>query len=409
MVDKQVIGILLMGLVLYGSWTVFVVVTDRPIDFYTYEIAAYAFARGQNIYGASEAVYATLASQTGVPGWGGHGYVYPPFTALLAWPLTLLPVRLGAAVWIFTSGVASLSAAIFLGTFSQPAWKRRFILLTSIAFIPTLAAMSLGQASVFVLFFTAASLYALRKGKPFLGGALLVMGVWIKLLTVSLICLIAWRKIWRAMYSSFLVSCGVLVSCLLAFGWSPLLNMFKVYALLLPGMGSPLDPDPQTSLNLLGSLTRWFMRTQYGPPVGNWEAAILPVYMAVSAIFIIAVLFVLWPVRYSLEKIHLEASLLIVTTALLSPITEVNHLPLMFIGFAALVEGWRSWKGLGLGRVAFVVSYLLIVAQTLILKYRLTGTPLLYDLATVAEVILWIALAKQLYGNLASSVRFKPQ
>ena len=402
MVDKQVIGILLMGLVLYGSWTVFVVVTDRPIDFYTYEIAAYAFARGQNIYGASEAVYATLASQVGVPGWGGHGYVYPPFTALLAWPLTLLPVRLGAAIWVFSSGVASLSAAIFLGAFRQPLWKRRLILLASIAFVPTLAAMSLGQASVFVLFFTSASLYALRKGKPFLGGALLVMGVWIKPLTVSLICLLPWRKIWRAMYSSLLVSCGVLVSCLLAFGGSPLLSMFKVYA-LLPGMGMPPDPDPQTSLNLLGSLTRWLMRTQYGPPVANWDVAILPLYMTVSAAFIITMFFVLWPVRYSLEKIHLEASLLIVTTTLLSPITEINHFPLMFIGFAALIEEWRNWKGLELGRVAFVVSYSLIAAQTLILKYRLTGTPLLYDLSTAAEVILWIAIAKQLHGNLASS------
>ena len=80
---------------IYSAWAIYAVITDRPIDYYTYVIASYAFRHGVDPYSASDEVYNTIGTTLGLPNWGGH-YVYSPLTALVVWPLTLLPPRLGA-------------------------------------------------------------------------------------------------------------------------------------------------------------------------------------------------------------------------------------------------------------------------------------------------------------------------
>jgi hypothetical protein len=65
---------------------------DRPLDFYTYLLAAAAFAQGEDPYTTSSAAQEMLASQKGITHFA-RADRYPPHTALLLLPLLQLPHR----------------------------------------------------------------------------------------------------------------------------------------------------------------------------------------------------------------------------------------------------------------------------------------------------------------------------
>jgi hypothetical protein len=108
--DKWLAAIFLLGLVAYFAWSAVIVTTDRPIDYYTYLIAAYALSHGINIYLAPSAVYDRIAIELGILEWASPGYLYQLPTAMMVLPLTAVPLRIGAAVWVFASGVAALAS-----------------------------------------------------------------------------------------------------------------------------------------------------------------------------------------------------------------------------------------------------------------------------------------------------------
>jgi hypothetical protein len=64
----RLLGALVIGLSItaFGLWTAYVVLADRSVDYYTYLIAADAFAHGQNIY-RDPSLYAVGAERLAVP------------------------------------------------------------------------------------------------------------------------------------------------------------------------------------------------------------------------------------------------------------------------------------------------------------------------------------------------------
>ncbi|MGA2240403.1 MAG: glycosyltransferase family 87 protein [Candidatus Bathyarchaeia archaeon] len=359
-------------------------------DYYTYAIAAIALSHGQNIYLASPIDYTHIAMQYGIPCWT-PGYLYSPLSALIAWPLTLIPLRLGAAIWTIASGIAAVASGLLLGSQADRPWKSELILISTIGFIPIFSAMRLGQAEAFPLFFTAFAIYEWRRNRGFLGGGLLAFGVWFKPMAAALIFLICWRRQWRMLEGAVVVSLLSIGAGIAAFGLEPTLTQFHRST-------SSTIPPPDFLQNLLGIIVTFLPALQ-----PQW---IILVYSAVGALLVLGTLMILWPPGRRAGDLGLEAGLLIAATTLLFPATEFHHLIMLLLCFAPLIAAWplpskRSWKSWG----ALAVAYALITIQGIydfnlfgLSKYspdlRISFSTLLSS--TWAQVILWILLAIQL-------------
>ena len=385
--------ILSVGLALVVAWGT---ALKGGCDYYTYVIAAIALSHGQNIYVASLSDYAHIGMQYGVPCWG-YPYLYSPLSALIAWPLTLIPLRLGAAIWIIGSGIAAVASGLLLGSQADRPWKSELILISTIGFIPIFSAMRLGQAEAFPLFFTALALYEWRRNRRFLGGGLLAFGVWFKPMAAALIFLICWRRQWRILAGAVVVSLLSIGAGIVAFGLEPTLTQFSSFVPFLR-FTSSITPAPDFRQNLLGIIVTFLPALQ-----AQW---IILVYSAVGALLVLGTLMMLWPPGRRAGDLGLEAGLLIATTTLLFPATEFHHLIMLLLCFAPLILAWQlpnkgSWKSWG----ALAAAYALITIQGIydfnlfgLSKYspdpRITFFTLLSS--TWAQVILWILLAIQL-------------
>jgi hypothetical protein len=105
-------------------------------------------------------------------GWSGGPlpYGHPPFHAVLLWPLGRLPYR--TAFWCWESLlVAAACGSIFL--WKLPGGGIKWVVACWSA--PLFASLANGQEGALLLFFVAASLALLRRGKPFLAGAALAL------------------------------------------------------------------------------------------------------------------------------------------------------------------------------------------------------------------------------------------
>lgn len=381
------------------------VATDRPIDYYTYVIASYGFGHGVNPYSASDTVYDTIGRVLGLPSRDGAGhYLYSPLTALVVWPLLLLSPRVGATVWLLASGLAALGAALLLGAGADLAWKKRLILCGSIGFLPTLASMSLGQVSGFVLFFTAGALYYWRRHREVGAGVTLAIGLWLKPLAIALVGLALWRARWRSVVAILVASAITAFACAVAYGPPVLLSQSGLYMMVLhssqdlvPRMVQIQSPENQ---NLLGLLSRWLTTNKYGPPLVNAPQITIPMYWALAAVVLVVSLALLRPLGTDWRWFDIEVAFLIVTSQLLSPVTEINHLALSFIAYAVLIERWNcsrrsSWKELALALAYAMINVHVILRYSLWSQLVVGITPLL-DLGTWAEIIVWVLLANQL-------------
>jgi hypothetical protein len=405
--DKCLAAIFLIGLVAYFAWSVAIVTTDRPIDYYTYLIAAYALSHGINIYLAPSAVYNRIAIELGILEWASPGYLYQLPTAMMVLPLTFVPLRIGAFVWVFTNGVAALASGVLLGMGMGSAWKKRLMLLGTIPFAPILTTMSLGQANCFVLLLTVGALRLWDRRREALGGALLAVGVWIKPLAAAILGLLAWRGRLRSLLGAVTASAVIVAAGAFVFGLEPSLTQFEPYRYIFQ-TSSSLSPDILTvqspeNQNLLGMITRWLTPHEYGAPLLNAPNLALPIYWGSVGVLALVTIALLWPFGKRIARFRMEVGLLIMTTLLASPVTELHHLTISVIAFAILVEGWKDWARLNLSTVAVTIAYLSMNVQGFLLHERFTGPTVLVDFATWGEIILWLVLAVEIHSQSRNS------
>jgi hypothetical protein len=390
----RTILILIVGLALTIAWGANEALTGG-CDYYTYIIAAIALSHGQNIYLASASDYAHIAMQYSIPCWA-YPYLYSPLPAIIAWPLTLIPPRLGAAVWIIGSGLAAIASGLLLGNRADRPWKSDLILLATIGFTPVFSAMHLGQPEAYPLLFTALALYEWRLNRDFLGGALLALGIWFKPMAAGLLLLIFWRSKWQALAGAASASLLTVVAGVAAFGLGPTLTQLNSFVPFFR-FASSIMPVPDFRQNLLGIIVS-MLATQ---------SRIIPLaYSAVAALFVLAILLVMWPPSRKARGETVEAGLLIVTTTLLFPATEFHHLIMLLLCFAPLIMKWhppnkRSWKNWA----ALTGAYALILGQGVydlnlfgLSKYSTNFPTAFFVLfsSVWAQLTLWILLLMEL-------------
>ena len=406
LVKPSLIRLLIVaGLFFYAVLTAFIVLTDRPIDYYTYVIAAYAFMHGQGASLQSEGTYTIIAAKLGIPTF--NRYAYPPLTSLVVWPLTILPLQIGAGVWVLSCGVASLGAAVLLSRRADAAWKRSVIILASIGFAPTIGTMSTGQVSAFVLLLTALGISSWRTRESWTG-ILLGAGICLKPLSIALVWLLAWRARWRALASATLLSAIVGLAGVAAFGSAATIGQLEFLTSIFGSTLRLSDPNPETTENLLGLVTRWLSSNRYGTSLINEPQLALPIYFALALVFGVAVLYLLWPFGRSRKAVELDAALLLVTTLLLSPITELNHMEIAFVAFPALLACSSLRSHALYQRLGLTIAYFLIEVHALFLKYRVFQTVLLLDLATWGMLILWLLLSIEIHSQTKRIVNVNP-
>jgi hypothetical protein len=303
--DKWLITIFIFGILVYSIRTISVVAAGVTGDFYAYVIAAYGFAHGKDMYVASLHSYDLIASALGIRSYGGT-YVYPPLTAIFVWPLTLLPLDVGATIWVFSNGIASLIASVLLSSYAESKWQRRLVLISLIGFFPVLETMFWGQVNGLVLLFTAAGLYFWRERKETLGGVMLDSGLWLKPMAIALVALVLWRKRWKAFTGILVASTVISIVSGLAFGFETLLTQFNPYlTIVLPGgrlSSEVVGADFQSpySQSLIALLRRWLPA----------DATTL-IYWTVLAIAGTTCVVLLWPPCSNKKSFDTEVSLLI--------------------------------------------------------------------------------------------------
>jgi hypothetical protein len=94
-------------------------------------------------------------------------FPYPPWYALVAVPLVLLPITVAARVWLELN-LSMLMLSIFMLTEGWRPWKRLVAFPIAMIFLPVLGTLFVGQYTFPVLLGMALFVYAIRKEKPLL-------------------------------------------------------------------------------------------------------------------------------------------------------------------------------------------------------------------------------------------------
>ncbi len=159
----------------YGLWIGYQWQRNRLYDFNVYYIAAFGFRQGIDVYALARDYASANAPQWVALAEAAHveyyapPYRYPPLTAQLVLPLTLLDARTAGLIWLTLTALAfMLSAWLMAGLASTPEGPALAFALMLI-FVPALTTLHAGQVNGFVLLALAISMWGIAQ-RPRRGG-----------------------------------------------------------------------------------------------------------------------------------------------------------------------------------------------------------------------------------------------
>ena len=380
--------------VLYAGWIATVLERDRTVDFYVYYLAAYGFEHGINMYAPPPGTWAELAARAGVARYETQ-YYYPPLTALLVWPLTVLPARLAAGVWLVATAAAFMMSGWLLGGSSRLAAGRTLALGLVLGFVPALATLHAGQVNGLLLLTLAIAYVNLRRSHwgPGLG---IGTGVMLKLVPVAHLAYLAWRGRWRTVLIGG-ASIAVLMLCSL-----PLVGLGGVMAYLGPGVRqAPLSGLMPSGANqsLNGLVSRLALALQGAGYLNDAANVAQWTWLALAAGLVGASAWLCWPgTRRSrggpddAQRVELEFALVTAAVTLIAPYTWYHQLAVLVIPFFVLTE-----RALGTARLRWLLLPLALgyLATDLhgLAWHALEAYPLLVSMPCYTALLLWAALA----------------
>lgn len=174
-------------------------------------------------------------------------YPYPPPLPLLMVPLTWLPFKTAARVWLVFDLALWLASAALLVSWVRGAThgmlagggKARFALISRfiavvslflvLAYQPLAAGVELGQASVLILFLLLLTAWLDQRGHPLAAGAALALNVWIKPYPLLLVAYYAFSRQWRLLKGFAAAFATIVVALLFIVGPANLLAMRAVF------------------------------------------------------------------------------------------------------------------------------------------------------------------------------------
>lgn len=391
--DKWLVGISVIGLLLYMGLTGFVVLNNKPLDYYMYVISSHALGNGENIYALPASTYERIALQLGIVT-KTTPYGYPTFTALLIYPLSLLPLRFGAAIWIGLSGLAALFSGIVLCSFTTEKWKQRVILSSTVAFVPVLTTMNAGQVNLFVLLTTVLALYWLHRDRNILAGIVLSMSIWLKPFAIALVPLMIWHRKWKALVCFLLGSLLINLFCLAVFGFSSTISQFtRVLSMVTPS-GLYIALTVQNLNGLIGRAT-----TGISEPIGS-----ILYFIAAGLIGVITVATIVF--KANQRHFEIEAALLIAATHLIVPLTWYHHLTMLVIVFAFTIVYWNVFK-IDVAAILLLSGFILTDIHGLLWKQLSNLPPILSNFPVLTTLFLWGLVLEKVYHSQINEVKIR--
>jgi len=285
-----------------------------------------------------------------------HYYIYPPFFALVAAPLSLLPFGAARLAWL-AADLAMAAAWVLL----YLAWRRRdgtpagtleigLIAVTlGLEFLPLIWALAIGQTSILLMLLICGCMLLAKQGRPLAAGLLLGIATAIKLTPALLIVYFAWRGRARLAWyaAATFAACSLVAVAVLG----PSVNL-RFYAEIVPMMSGG------TVYFLNQSLAAFFDRLVSAGDVRQVALVSSGTARALAALCSMALLaataFGFTRTRWSATGrapeglgMDLEVSAVLLLTLLISPISWSHHyvlalIPLYTVVAAAGRSGRRS-------------------------------------------------------------------
>ena len=312
----------------YGYWIASRVDIARTRDFYVYYVAAAAFADGADAYALSREQFAAFARALGVPS-HTFPYYYPPLTAVLVWPLTMLGPQKAALVWLVASAAAMIGAAWLLGRSSEHAFGPALALCLLVPWAPVLETLNVGQVNGLLFLSLAAALFFGVRGRPWLAGGALALGALVKVVPIAHAALLGWQRRVAALG-------GVLAG--LALG----------YLACAPLVGTHVFPDTTRAV------TRFGMTTRANQALSGIVFRALPDSSLATPVWAVgAVLLLLGTVASCAarpttpQRLRLEFSLVTAAITLIMPYTYAHQFVVVLLPLFVLIERAltdRAWR-----------------------------------------------------------------
>jgi hypothetical protein len=375
--------------ILYSGWITYVVILDKPLDFYLYYLAAYGFAHGIDIYGmgrdyggVNRALWAQLAKEVQITNYAPP-YRYPPLTAELVWPLTLFHPRWAALIWLVGTALAFIASAWLLGHSSETPLGVPLALGSLLFFVPPLTTLHAGQINGFLLLALAFALYAFARGRPVWTGVGVAVGTMLKLVPITHLVYLGWRRQWQAMLIGLMVIICFFGLALPLMGWQGLVSYG--YNFLSLGQTGTLFP---TGANQ--SFNGFFARL-LAPGSEQWQLARW-LWLSASLVLMMATAALCWPTGDLSSLFRLEFALVTTAISLLTPYVWYHQLALLLIPFFVLAERALTRPSLHLMLIPLTIGYVLTDIHGLA-WHHLEFSSLLVSMPFYTTLMLWWLLA----------------
>ena len=380
---------------LYAGWIGYVVIRDKPVDFYTYYIAAYGFHRGKDIYqvtpgfkGATRTLWAELAQELRITNYA-IPYLYPPLAAELIWPLTLLPPRWAALVWLVGTGLAFAASAWLLGRSSKSSFGTVLALGLLLFFIPPLTTLHAGQVNGLVLLALTFALYACTRRRPAWTGLGIAIGAMLKLVPILYLGYLGWRRRWRAVLMGLAGIALLFCLAIPLIRWSGVVSYAHSFTSLSRASGLfPIGANQGISgffaRLLTASSKRWYLADSPQLARALWLGTSLSLAVATAALC--------WPTGDFYDHLGLEFALITTAISLPTPYVWYHQLAWLLIPFFVLTEHALIQPSLRWMLVPLAVGYVLTDIHGLAWHY-LESNPLLVSMPLYTTLLLWGLLA----------------
>ncbi len=322
----MILGIVVLGGIAYA-------VGGDPIDFRVYYLGSQGLVEG------SRPVYGVWSGA----GWPLH-YRYPPLFLLLFFPFTLVPFRVGAAIWL-------VGKVVVMGFLVRGIWRRmdpepglRAILIPALIVIPYLLLdLQYGNVQLFIVALTAASMFALDS-HPWRAASALALAISIKVWPLVFVPYLVAARRYKVAGATLVMAGALTLTPALYLGATRTVDLLAEWAnqefVTQAGQAEMWFP----SQSLRGVMTRYLTEVDYSVvPDANYPAihqadlgnrTVIRLSLALSAA--IYVLF-LGVVRARGDHLLISAALAFCLVALIEPHTQRHALVLLL--WPALVAG----------------------------------------------------------------------
>ncbi len=246
---------------------------NAPADFQAYYMDALAMRLGYGPYAAAfrpeviQAIAASLHTERWV-----MVYYYPPLTAQLIVPLTLLPLKVASYIWIGLLTGAAIATAWLLSKTSPKPYSFTAALLLVLIFIPTGISILSGQIEILVLLALTLAFYLASRTHWIGAGASVTVAAMLKIVPGALIVWLGLTRRWRALAASLLAGLLLAVAALPWGGvatWIDFLRLFFQY-----GNTTLLFSSPATKSISLAPAINLLVGTGHPAAFVIWRVAV---------------------------------------------------------------------------------------------------------------------------------------